>query len=100
MHPRDVMACRMGLFHLGNNFIERHRGGVHHDGAVRCVGDHCFGHQRARVQADGASRYRIAPANGEQIGSARPRANKPDCHSVPFMSSFCFPARFPACFPA
>ena len=92
MHPRDVMAARIGSLDLDDDLVERHGRCIDHTGAVGRARDDFRRHQRAGIEANGAARDQVAPAHRDQIGRARPGADEMHRHlASPALAASTYP---------
>ncbi len=67
MEARDVLPGGVSGLELGDDFIERQRGRIDDARTGWAVVQQRRRHERARVEAHGASRDEIASADGDEI---------------------------------
>src|SRR5262245_24503185 len=67
---------------FGLDRIERERRGVDDARGLRTIGKQLPWHDRAGIEADLAARDQLAPAHGDEVGGARPRADEMHGHGA------------------
>src|SRR5262245_60685899 len=68
MQPRDILTRAIGFCIFQFDLVERHGRSVHQPRARRAILQKILGHDRARIEADWASREQIAAAHGNEVG--------------------------------
>src|ERR1700680_1190115 len=80
MQARDILLLAMRAQKFAADLIEAHRGRIDDASALGTMFEERPGHERAGEEAHGRAGYQIAPAQGDEIGGARPRANEVKGH--------------------
>ena len=82
MQSRHVVAGAIGVGEFGDNLLERERAGINDFRVGRAQGQQVVGHDRTRVKARFALFEQVLTADGDQVGSARARADEINRHLV------------------
>ena len=82
MNAGDVEAFGVRRLHLGNDFIQGHRGGVDDARLFRGLCDNVGGHQGSGVQHHRAGTYQVEAAHRDQVRRPRPGADEMNGHET------------------
>src|ERR1700730_11455537 len=80
MQARDILSGAMRAQKFAADLIEAHRRRIDDAGALGTMFEERPGHERACKETNGRTGDQVAPAQGDEIGGARPRADEVNGH--------------------
>src|SRR5262245_38518817 len=80
MQARDILLLAMGAQKFGTDLVETHRCRIDNTSALGTMFENRGRHERSGEEADRRAGDQIPPAQGDEIGSARPRADEMNGH--------------------